>query len=145
MIQILLLFLNDMSGLSFVRQRFGFIMVGLVLIVCAILLVRQRFFPGAQTVALPPVEPVETIPLTPIAPAELDAEWRTAVRSILADYDRTGDARSAKERLLTVRVPGSGREAHLALYVAFNALAESRPEGREKLVTARAPFVSMER
>lgn len=117
-------------------------MVGLVLIVCFMLLIRQHFFSTSTPSPLTPVEPVATIPLTPIDPVELQTEWGQAVTSILADYDRTGDARSAKERLLTVRVPGSGREAHLALFVAFNALAESRPEGKTKLAAARSLFTT---
>ncbi len=129
-----------MPSLSLFRQRFGLFMVGLVLIVCLVLLVRQKFFVGGGERPLTPVEPVGTIPLTPIDPAELQAEWRTAITSVLADYDRTGDARSAKERLLTIRVPASGRDTHLALYIAFNALSESRPEGRTKLMEARAAF-----
>lgn len=129
-----------MPSLSLFRQRFGLFMVGLVLIVCLVLLVRQKFFVGGGERPLTPVEPVVTIPLTPIDPVELQAEWRTAINSVLADYDRTGDARSAKERLLTIRVPASGRDTHLALYLAFNALSESRPEGRVKLTEARTVF-----
>lgn len=131
-----------MPSLSFIRQRFGFVMVGLVLVVCLILLIRQRFFPSGAEKPLPLVEPVATIPLTPIDPVELQAEWQQAVNSVLADYDRTGDARSAKERLLTIRVPGSQRDTHLALFIAFNALADSRPEGKTKLVAARASFTT---
>ncbi len=129
-----------MSSLSLFRQRFGLFMIGLVLIACLALLVRQKFFMGEGGRPLTPVEPVGMIPLTPIDPVELQAEWRTAITSVLADYDRTGDARSAKERLLAVRVPASGRDVHLALYLAFNALSESRPEGRTKLAEARTTF-----
>lgn len=130
------------QSLSFIRQRFGFIMVGLVLLVCIVLLARQRLFSTNQEQPLTPVEPVSTIPLTPVDPVELQQEWQAAVTSILAEYDRTGDARAAKERMLTVRVPRLGRDVHLALFVAFNALGESRPEGRAKLAAARAAFQS---
>lgn len=131
-----------MVSLSFVRNRFALLMVGLVLIVCAILLVRQKFFAPAGVTPLAPVEPIATIPLAPIDPVELRGEWQQAVTSILQEYDKTGDARSAKERLLTVRVPAIGRDAHLALYVAFNALGESRLEAKTKLTAARALFQS---
>ncbi len=118
-------------------------MVGVVLVVCLVLVVRQRFFLKNGEPALAPIEPVSSIPLTPIDPIELHAEWQTGVRAILAEYDRTGDARSAKERLLTVRVPGTQRDTHLALYIAFHALSESRPEARAKLTAARAAFESV--
>ncbi len=132
-----------MVNLSFVRNRFGFLMVGLVLIVCAILLIRQKFFAPSGEASLTPVEPIATIPLPPADPAELRGEWERWVNGVLEDYDKTGDARSAKERLLLVRVPAVGRDAHLALYIAFNALSESRPEAKTKLIGARTLFQSL--
>lgn len=130
-----------MADLSFFRKRSGVIMVGVVLLACFILLARQKFFIHSPSDApLTPVEPLSTLPLTPIDPTVLQADWQRAVGSILEDYDRTGDARSAKERLLTVRVPASGRDAHLALFLAFNTLGESRPEGKAKLAQARILF-----
>ncbi len=114
-------------------------MIGIVVLVCAILLIRQKFF-GASNEVLLPVEPTPTIPLAPIDPVELQADWRQGIASILADYDKTGDARAAKERMLTVRVPGASRDVHLALFLAFNALGDSRPEGKAKLAAARAEF-----
>lgn len=118
-------------------------MVGLVLVACIALLVHRHFSSGNEEAPLTPVEPYSALPLTPIDPAELQADWQRSVNEILTDYDRTGDARVAKERMLSVRVPGSGRDAHLALYVAFNTLAESRPEGKAKLAAARATFQTM--
>jgi hypothetical protein len=132
-----------MADLSFLRKRSGVIMVGVVLLACCILLARQKFFAHAPSDApLTPVEPLSTLPLAPIDPTVLQADWQHAVSSILEDYDRTGDARSAKERLLTVRVPASGRDAHLALFLAFNTLGESRPEGKAKLAQARTLFLT---
>lgn len=129
-----------MSNLSFLRTRFGFVMVGLVLVVCLILLARQRFFPAVPT-ELVPIEPTAAAPAAvPVDPMVLAEEWQRSVVAILEDYDRTADARAAKERMLTVRVPANGRDAHLALYLAFNALSESRPDGKTKLAAARAAF-----
>ena len=135
-----------MSALSFVRQRFGLIMVGVVLVVCMVLLVRQRFFPSTASTFAPITTrtPATNISLEPapqpMEPAELKAQWRTAVSTVLADYDRTSDARTAKEHILAIRVPAADRDVHLALFLAFNALSESRPEGKDQPTTARAQF-----
>ena len=114
-------------------------MIGVVVVVCAVLVIRQKFFGGSNELSAP-VQPIPSIPLNPIDPAELQADWRQGITSILADYDKTGDARAAKERMLTVRVPGTGRDVHLELFLAFNALGDSRPEGKTKLAEARADF-----
>ncbi len=133
-----------MTTLSFLRTRFGFLMVGLVLVVCLILLVRQRLSPPLSP-ELQPVEPIANVTpdAAPIDPTVLSQEWQRSVTEILGEYDRTADARAAKERLLTVRVPANGRDVHLALYLAFNALSESRPEGKTKLATARTTFTKI--
>ena len=112
-------------------------MCGIVLLVCAMLFVRQRFFPENSS----PVS-VQSPSVIPLDQTRVLAEWQEAVKTILADYDHTHDARSARERLLVVRVPASGRDAHLALFLAMNALAESRPDGTRKLTTARALFMT---
>ncbi|MBP9762113.1 hypothetical protein KBD34_00685 [Patescibacteria group bacterium] len=128
---------------SFFRGRFGFFMVGIVLVVCAILLVRQRFFPSTPSSDdVVQVGNSQVNTLTPVDPTVLHGEWKQAVQAVLADYDQTGDARSAKERLLTLRVPASGRDTHLALFLALNDLAESRPNGKARLAAARTAFVN---
>jgi hypothetical protein len=131
-----------MPSSSFFRNRFGFVMVAIVLVVCAILLVRQRFFPSTSQQGAEQVGNSQTNTLAPVDPTVLHSEWKQAVEAVLADYDRTGDARSAKERMLTLRVPASGRDMHLALFLALNDLAESRPNGKTKLTAARTAFVN---
>lgn len=135
-----------MSVLSFVRQRFGLIMVAIVLVVCIGLLVHQHFFPSTASTFAPVTNgtPTATVPSEPppqpMEPAELRAQWQAAVATVLSDYDRTSDARAAKEHILAIRVPAVDRDVHLALFLAFNALSESRPEGKDQLKAARSQF-----
>lgn len=129
------------SLVTTVRARLGLILVLIVLVFCAILLVRQRFFsisPEGTIQAGSTVTPEPPV----VSSAELKAQWKQSVASILADYDQTTDARSARERLLALRVPAELKDAHLALFLAFNTLTDSRPEGAAKLTSARAQFAS---
>lgn len=131
-----------MSTFALLRKQFPLVMVGLVVAVSGMLLIRQKFFASSNEVFVPPVAPLPSAPLAPIDPVELREAWETQVKAVLQDYDANADARSAKERLLLVRVPATGRDAHLALYLAFTALAESRPEGKGKLTEARTLFLN---
>lgn len=129
------------SLISVVRARLGIVMVVLVLIVCVVLLIRQYVSPSLPSASVSDGSSARSQPPI-ISSTELEAQWKQSITSILTDYDKTSDARSARERVLALRVPAAEKDLHLALFMALNALTESRAEGATELMAARALFTS---
>ena len=135
--------------LSFLREHFTVLMIGIVLVTGAVLFVYQHVVPKTQTSVAPVMISATDTNVAapsanqaPIVPSVLQAEWRANVSGILADYDQTRDARTARDRLLAVRVPADARDLDLALYLALNALTNSETDGAAKLAAARASLTA---
>lgn len=73
---------------------------------------------------------------------EVAGDWRSDVTRLMAEYDRTQDARAAEQGFLALHVVDQDRDLHLKFVLAFHALGESKPEGRAELAEARRRFES---
>lgn len=64
-------------------------------------------------------------------------DWQERVKDILRSYDEEKNAVSARDALLALTVSRDDQSTHLALVLAFNALAEGKTEGQRQLDEAR--------
>lgn len=113
---------------SLFHQRWG-VRLGVFFVFLLLLFVLQRGFFRSSRV-LPASVPARSISPQP-------AEWRRQVRIVLERYDQDHRPDVARDALLQLTVGREDQAHHLGLVLAFNALAEGRPEAAQKLAQAR--------
>lgn len=113
---------------SLFQQRWG-VRLGVFFVFLLLLFVLQRGFFRSSTVS------PASVPARSISPQP--AEWRRQVRIVLERYDQDHRPDVARDALLQLTVGREDQPRHLALVLAFHALAEGRPEAAQKLAQAR--------
>lgn len=74
------------------------------------------------------------------SPEEIRRTWKEGTIATLQLYEQEHNPQQAKAKLLALTVPTEGRDAHLALVLAFEAKIQERADAEERLQVARAAF-----
>lgn len=84
--------------------------------------------------------PAETVDAS--QPAQTEAEYQQAVRTVLSAYAQNNNPEAAYDTLLYItRIPGSMKDVHIGLVGAFGKLAGGeREDGERRLEALKAQY-----